>query len=98
MRIVDPAVLTTFRNKPRCELCGRSTRTGAHPHHAYARGMGGGSHLDHEWNLLAACAWCHRLVHDGNITREAVWAAIGQRDGIGWRRAQERVWELLRRQ
>lgn len=102
MTIIDPAVLALFRNKRKCELCGQPTPGGCEPHHAYHRGIGGGSRLDHEWNLIGLCGpgWdkvgCHRLAHDGNVPRQAIWQAIGKRYGVSGEVAQERVWELLR--
>lgn len=99
MRVVDDSVLALFRVGP-CEWCGRSGPTD--PHHAlYKRGMGGGSRLDHRFNLVALCRgyhrgqWvsCHDEAEAGRITRADCLAVIAAREGV----LQEEIEEELRR-
>ncbi len=79
MKIIDEACLDKFRQAPACEYCGIAGRGDLHPHHWYAKGMGGASRLDIRENLIALCAFCHQKVHDGNIPRHVILALIAVR-------------------
>lgn len=81
MRIEDPALLDEFRHAPRCEVCGQPTRTGADPHHVFARGMGDAFRLDIRENLIALDRRCHNQAHTGQIGQDALLAIIAQRQG-----------------
>jgi hypothetical protein len=94
MIVADDAVLATFRLGP-CEICDRPGPTD--PHHAHARGLGGGSRLDIPECLCALCRRCHNAVEAGLISRRIVWLIIERRLGLAPGQAQERVWEMLRR-
>ncbi len=80
MRIEDEKCLDSFRQAPCCEYCHAPSRDGLHPHHWYARGMGGASRLDIRENLISLCPACHGKVHDGNIHREAILVLIALRE------------------
>lgn len=65
--------------------------------------MGGGATLDIPINLLSLCHWCHRLAHDGNLTkrgpkadRQALLEIIARREGRTPDSIQEEIWLLLR--
>ncbi len=83
MRIRSEKTLESFRRKKKCEYCGRPTaRTRPHPAHYIARGMGGGSQLDHPWNLVSLCWKCHASQHDGNAPhRVELLKIIAAREG-----------------
>ncbi len=79
MKVIDENCLDKFRQAPLCEYCHAVNRDGLHPHHWYAKGMGGASRLDIRENLIALCACCHQKVHDGNIPRHVILALIAVR-------------------
>jgi hypothetical protein len=86
MKLIDNAVLQEFRGKQRCELCGVYARNALQPHHAFARGHGGGNRLDHPYNLAAVCGPydkdCHGKIHAGKIKRDDVLKVIANREGL----------------
>ncbi len=63
MQIINEALLDRFRQR-RCEWCHAGPP--CQPHHLLTRGMGGGGRIDHPWNLIGLCHYCHRSHHDGN--------------------------------
>jgi len=73
-RVRDPQAIKAARREA-CELCGAWCPEG-HVHHARSKGAGGD---DVRWNLIFLCPLCHHGVHAGNISRQAVWDAIGRR-------------------
>lgn len=80
MRIINEALLDTFRRKEACEYCKTRTQSGLDPHHYLAKGMGSGRRIDHPWNLLAVCRACHQLIHQGQIARCDLLAVIATRE------------------
>ena len=82
MKVINEALLKEIRERCRCEYCGKEVRTGLHPHHVKARGMGGGFRLDIWANLLGVCPACHYAIHDGHISLESVLAAVALREGV----------------
>ena len=94
-RIIDEAALDVVRMQGVCDIC-RAAFSPLHAHHVMARGSGSGSRLDHPLNLLGLDPTCHRLVHDGNIPRFAVWCCAAQRHGLTVNDLQGKVYALLR--
>lgn len=92
--VVDDRLLQDFRDRWKCEICGK--RGPVSPHHVYARGIGGGSRVDIECNLLSACIDCHSAVHAGLISRQRCWEIIGKRLGKGWEECRDAVHAALR--
>ena len=97
MRIVDRALLDSFRDKCKCEHCGAAVPTGCHPHHLWTRGMGSGGRLDIAINLIALCSLCHRRTHDGAIHRDQLLAAVARREGIRADEIEQRIYNFKRR-
>ena len=101
MKVIDEAVLDHFREKTVCEACLRPLRYRAHPHHLWARGLGGGSRIDHPWNLITLggnrdCN-CHGRHHDGNTpTRDFLIEVVAKREGVTADQVQAEIWRLLR--
>ena len=78
MQVIDEPLLEEFRWGP-CDWCGETGR--CDPHHLWGRGMGGGSRLDIEINLVSLCRFCHRSHHDGNEpTRADLLAIVAARE------------------
>lgn len=83
MRIVDEQLLHSFRTKGRCERCHRPNPGGfTIPHHVFCRGIGGGTRIDHPYNLIALCHECHQAFHDGRIDREDVVTIVADRERV----------------
>jgi len=57
-----------------CEKCNSSYRLEAH--HIKSKASGGGDIKD---NLICLCWICHRVVHDGNISRAELKKIVGER-------------------
>lgn len=96
MKVIDEELLRVFRNKLRCEHCGTATMFKLHPHHLWCRGMGGGSRLDVPLNLIALCASCHGMVHDGHILRCTLIAIVAAREKVFQGDVCEEIYRLLR--
>ena len=102
MRLIDENLLTEFRERSRCENCGRWLREPAHPHHVYGRGFGGGTRMDIRINLCAVCGphfggvGCHALVHAGKIPRSRLLAIVARREGWDVEALEAELFRLLR--
>lgn len=86
LRIVDDALLQTFREKPRCEYCLRPTPNGCDPAHIFSRGAG---RLDIPINLVALCrSPCHTNNHAANSgnrlrpNRDDLLLVVALREGL----------------
>ncbi len=85
MKLIDEKCLTTFRTAGSCDWCGQFSRV-RQPHHALVfRGMGGGTRIDHPYNLVALggpfdCP-CHDDAHRGRILRADFLVIIAAREG-----------------
>lgn len=63
-RIRDPRLVANFSARASCCcVCGEGRHAGLHGHHVLLRSRGGD---DVTANLVALCAVCHRLLHDGD--------------------------------
>lgn len=78
---LDPDLRLAFRLIGRCQWCGKLGPTVGH-HYWYRKGMGGGSQIDHPFNLIALDALCHTLVHDGHISKYGLLAKVAAREGV----------------
>ena len=94
MIVISEAVLDQFRGTRRCELCFVTRH--CFPHHVWARGMGGGTRLDVDCNLIAVCHGCHMDIHEGIIGRGEVVGAVSRRMKISAAEIEQRVWDLRR--
>ncbi len=97
MRVVDEDCLKLFREKPRCELCGRALYARAHPHHIHSRGAG---RLDIPINLISLGGYvdcnCHGAAHAGKVTRDALQAIAARREGVTVEAAIDEVHRIRR--
>lgn len=75
--IVDERLLKQIRSQCRCALCGKRKLLQAA--HVMSRGAG---RVDIRGNLLALCADCHRMEHDGNITKDELLDLSARMDGV----------------
>jgi hypothetical protein len=100
MIVKDEALLTEFRRKLFCELCGRFARNPVHPHHVLGKGHGGGCRMDIRQNLIALGGpWdcnCHGKFHDGNISRVRILVAVANREGMLVGELEEFLWAVQR--
>lgn len=94
MKIVDEKLLHKFRLKTRCELCLKVWPVD--PHHLLAKGMGGGSRLDHKLNLISLCRKCHTLFHAGRIPKVDLLEVVGKREGLTVDEIETEIYRLLR--
>jgi hypothetical protein len=94
MKIIDEELLTEFRTKRRCELCGRNG--GCQPHHLFSKGMGGARRFDIRINLIAVCAWCHVLVHTGEIERADLLLLVAKREKTTQDAIEREIYRLRR--
>lgn len=92
--VYNRSLLDHFRQKFRCEVCGR--KGAVEPHHVYAKGMGGGAQLDIPENLIALDRFCHNRVHSGQIPRSTLLALIACRQGLTVDQVLERIYSLRR--
>lgn len=95
MKIIDEALLQEFRDKQRCEWCGRVGIV--QPHHLWARGMGGGGRLDVRINLIALCANCHSRHHQGGRPLKCdLLADVAAREGMMQDDIEREIYRLRR--
>lgn len=96
MTIVDDSLLDEFRGTIACGWCRRVSQGRLDPHHLFGRGHGGGSRLDHRWNLIALCRACHNDVHAGHIRRADLLAMVAVREGVLQDQIEAEIYRLLR--
>jgi len=84
VKIEDPALVREFRLMA-CELCG--SRWDVVGHHLLRKGMGGGSQIDHRWNMIALCKQHHDWIHSrgagGDVrvpTKAQLWQIVAERE------------------
>ncbi len=94
MPIKDENLLQTFRDKWKCERCGR--RVSVEPHHITSRGFGGGMRFDVALNICALCRECHQGFHDGKINQAEFVALAAAREGLTPEQWWEALWKLRR--
>ena len=84
-----PELLAEFRQARSCEYCNRATPGGCDPHHFWRkRGMGGGSRIDHRFNLVSLCRGfvngefvsCHDQAERGVILRSELLEIVAKRE------------------
>lgn len=79
MRIVNECLLTDFRRRLACELCGKPMPYGCDPHHVFSRGAG---RLDIVENLVSLDRECHNQVHSGVVSCQTLLEHIAKRERI----------------
>ncbi len=94
MIVKSEETLDRYRGTLRCELCGMVRVCS--PHHIFGRGMGGGTRLDVDENLIATCLFCHSDVHAGVIGRGEVLQAVSRRMHMTPAEVEQKVWDLRR--
>lgn len=96
MIVIDEALLREFTEKTRCELCGRSCRSGLDPHHVFGRGFGGRHRLDVRINLMSLCRACHDLFHAGKVPREKLIQIVADREKMTAESLRDEIYRLHR--
>ena len=96
MRIVDEALLETFRQPGPCSWCGRwFPRLDAA--HVFAKGLGSGSRLDVTQNLVSLCRQDHSMSHAGKSpTRAELLAIVAEREGVSLEDIEVEIFRLRR--
>ena len=88
MKVINEALLQTFREKTRCEYCLDDIRTGGDPHHLFSRGAG---RIDAVWNLIALCRHCHSAFHNGSIAKDNLVQIVSIREKVSFYSLSEMV-------
>jgi hypothetical protein len=96
MIIKDEDLLDEFRGAKKCEWCRRRVGGPAHPHHIWARGMGGGNRMDVRENLISLCLNCHQVVHNGEIPRDAILVMVARREKVSVEEICDKIWTIQR--
>ena len=99
MRVLDEALLETYRAPGKCWLCGKwFPRLEAH-HSFVMRGMAGGCRVDLPENLSSLCAslkGCHQLVTVNKAAREMVRCVVAERCGATVEQVYDWLFLVLR--
>ncbi len=80
MKVINNRLLKAFREKERCERCGRQTVV--QPHHVFGRGYESCRRFDVPINLVALCGICHDRTHWGKISRENLLEIVSRRESV----------------
>lgn len=98
MILIDPTALERARNRPACEWCHKPNQYGLHAAHVLAKGFGGGSRCDSDFNLCGLCFKCHILGHHAgrSPTRAELIAIVAKREGVSEDQVLDTVYRLLR--
>lgn len=96
MKIVDETVLDLFRAAGECEWCHALCRRRQPHHYWYSRGMGGGSRLDHPFNLVGLCVSCHAQAHAAIISRRQLLDVVARREKVRTPEVLTTLWRLYR--
>jgi hypothetical protein len=93
MKIVNAKLVQEMGGPGLCEHC-LAPSFHREVHHALAKGMGGGGRMDHPFNLISLCGSCHDNLHDGNLSREILWAVIAEREGVSVEEVKTEVYRI----
>lgn len=74
-RIVNPKLIKQMKAIGYCERCFNDWKD-LETHHIKSKGSGGHDVKD---NLVCLCWVCHRMVHDGNISRDELRELVSNR-------------------
>lgn len=75
-RISNPKLIKAMKDIGWCEYCGKKNGQ-LETHHIKSKSSGGNDVKD---NLIVLCFECHRIVHDGNISRDELRRIVSERD------------------
>ena len=96
MILEDEPLLENFRNKKKCECCGRKCKS-TDAAHIIPRGLGGGGRVDIPGNLVSLRRWCHS--HQGlagGPSLDDLKRIVEKRDGVQWSEVEEAVHAIQR--
>ncbi len=94
MRLESDEVLRSFAGNARCELCGKYGPVVGH-HYWIRRGCGGGTRIDHPWNLIGLCStpgMCHDEIHrvsDLPLCKNKLLTIVADREGVSEKTIRE---------
>ncbi len=94
MKVINNRLLKLFREKERCERCGRLTTV--QPHHVFGRGYESCRRLDVAVNLISLCGICHDRFHMGRIERQNLLEIVAKRERTTVQAIEEEIWKLRR--
>lgn len=94
VKIINEPLLKEFREKERCERCGRTCLV--QPHHLFSKGMGGARRFDIRANLISLCLFCHEAFHRGGYPIEELLAIVAKREKTTHQAIREQIWHLRR--
>ncbi len=97
MTLKDDDVLRSFAGNARCETCGTYGPVCGH-HYWIRRGCGGGTRIDHPWNLIALCMTCHAKdeIPDRRAFQKHCLRIVAEREHIDEHTIREYLWWLGR--
>lgn len=99
MTIIDEPLLRSFREQPYCAYCGRQPQRGTllDAHHVFLkRGIGGGSRIDHQLNLIALCRFCHESAEAHAEVNRDIQRVVAQREKMTCEQIVDKLYEILR--
>ncbi len=93
-KVINRKLLKAFREKERCERCGRITTV--QPHHIFGRGYESCRRFDVPVNLISLCGICHDRTHWGRVDRANLLEIVARRESTTPAAIQELIWRLRR--
>ena len=97
MKIIDENLLERVRQGGQCCWCLLKTNQGLDPAHILTKGMGGGTRLDHPWNVVGLCRRCHNDHHQGHRPLPCdLLLIVAHREGMLQDEIERELYRLIR--
>ena len=96
VKVINDDLLREIAERCWCEKCCKRHPMVVDPAHIIARGMGNGSRVDVEENLVGLCRTHHNQHHSGHIKQSEMWAMAAKRLGKTAEECRLYVYLILR--